>query len=50
MAMFFASNVIIGMFVDNLSLAIIYIGITEVLCKHLGLKKGDPFYTCMFTA
>ena len=49
MAMFFASNVIIGMFVDNLSLAIIYIGITEVLCKHLGLKKGDPFYTCMFT-
>ena len=49
MAMFFASNVIIGMFEDNLSLAIIYIGITEVLCKHLGLKKGDPFYTCMFT-
>ena len=33
MAMFFASNVIIGMFMDNLSLAVIYIGITGVLCE-----------------
>ncbi len=48
MAMFFASNVIIGLFMDNMSLAVIYIGITEVLCKSMGLKKGDPFYTCMF--
>ena len=48
MAMFFASNIIIGFFVDNLSLAIIYIGIAEVLCKSIGLKKGDPFYTCIF--
>ena len=49
MAMFFASNVIIGMFMDNLSLAVIYIGITGVLCEEIGVKKGDPFYTCMFT-
>jgi sodium-dependent dicarboxylate transporter 2/3/5 len=48
MTMFFASNVIIGFFVDNLSLAVIYIGIAEVLCKNMGLKKGDPFYTCIF--
>ena len=48
MGMFFASNVIIGFFVDNLSLAIIYIGIAEVICKQMGLKKGDPFYTCIF--
>ena len=49
MAMFFASNVIIGMFMDNLSLAVIYIGITSVLCEEIGVKKGDSFYTCMFT-
>ncbi len=49
MAMFFASNVIIGLFMDNLSLAVIYIGIAEVLCKQMGIKKGEPFYTCIFT-
>ena len=49
MAMFFASNVIIGLFMDNLSLAVIYIGIAEVLCEKIGVKKGDPFYTCIFT-
>lgn len=49
MAMFFASNVIIGLFMDNLSLAVIYIGIAEVLCKEIGIKKGDSFYTCIFT-
>lgn len=48
LTMFFASNVIIGFFVDNLSLAVIYIGIAEVLCKNMGLKKGDPFYTVIF--
>lgn len=45
MTMFFASNVIIGFFVDNLSLAIIYIGIAEVLLKNMGCEKGSPFYT-----
>ena len=49
MAMFFASNIIVGLFMDNLSLAVIYIGIAEVLCKQMGIKKGDPFYTCIFT-
>lgn len=49
MAMFFAANVITGMFMDNLSLAIIYIGIASVLCEEIGLKKGDSFYTCIFT-
>ena len=49
MCMFFASNVIIGLFMDNLSLAVIYIGIAEVLCEKIGVKKGDSFYTCIFT-
>lgn len=46
--MFFASMLVLGMFMDNLSLAVIYVGIAEVLCKKLGLEKGESFYTCMF--
>lgn len=46
--MFFASMMILGMFMDNLSLAVIYVGIAEVLCKKLGLKKGDSMYACLF--
>ncbi len=46
--MFFASMLVLGMFMDNLSLAVIYVGIAQVLCEKLGLKKGDSFYTCMF--
>lgn len=46
--MFFASMMVLGMFMDNLSLAVIYVGIAEVLCKKLGIEKGNSFYTCMF--
>lgn len=46
--MFFASMLVLGMFMDNLSLSVIYVGIAEVLCKKLGLKKGESFYTCLF--
>lgn len=49
MAMFFGSNVLIGLFMDNMSLAIIYIALTGALCEQMGLKKGDPFYTCLYT-
>lgn len=49
MAMFFGSNVLIGLFMDNMSLAIIYIALTGALCQEMGLKKGDSFYTCMYT-
>ena len=47
MAMFFAANIIIGFFVDNISLAVIFIGIAEVLCRNIGLKKGDQMYTVL---
>lgn len=47
-AMFFASNLIIGLFMDNMSLAIIYIGIAASLCEEIGIQKGEPFYTCLF--
>lgn len=46
--MFFASMMVLGMVMDNLSLAVIYVGIAEVLCKKLDIKRGDHFYTCMF--
>jgi len=47
LAMFFASNIVVGMFMENLSLAIIYIGIALVLCEKIGVKKGHSLYTCM---
>ena len=47
MAMFFASNLFVGMFMENLSLAIIYLGIATVLCEKIGVKKGDSLYTCI---
>lgn len=46
--MFFASMMLLGMFMDNFSLAVIYVGIAEVLCEKLGIQKGNSFYTCMF--
>lgn len=48
LGMFFASMMLLGLFMDNLSLAVIYVGIAEVLGEKLGLKKGDPFFVCMF--
>lgn len=46
--MFFASMLVLGMVMDNLSLAVIYVGIAEILCQKIGVKKGNSFYTCMF--
>jgi sodium-dependent dicarboxylate transporter 2/3/5 len=39
---------VLGLFMDNLSLAVIYVGIAEVLCEKLKVEKGEAFYTCMF--
>ncbi|SHJ71128.1 SLC13 family permease [Parasporobacterium paucivorans] len=50
LSMFMLSSTVIGQFMDNMSLAIIYIGIAAVLCEEMGYKKGDPFYTAMFIA
>ncbi len=48
LGLFFLSNLVIGMFVDNLSLAVIYVGLASALAEKIGVKKGDPFYACMF--
>lgn len=47
-AVFFGSNLIIGTFVENLSLAVIYISLAGVICEKIGVKKGDSFYSCMY--
>ena len=47
LAMFFASSLVVGMFMENLSLAIIYIGIATVLCEKIGVKKGHSLYICI---
>lgn len=46
--MFFLSNIVIGLFVENMSLAVIYIELAKNICDKVGAKKGDPFYTCIF--
>lgn len=48
MAMYLLSHLVLGFFVNGVSLCAIYIGLTEQICKVLKLKKGDPMYTAMF--
>ena len=45
MGMFFLSQIVIGFFVNGVSLAAIYLGIAEGICENLKLKKGDSLYT-----
>ena len=47
-AMFFAANMILGLFMDNMSLAIIFIGIAESICEKMNIQKGEAFYTALF--
>jgi sodium-dependent dicarboxylate transporter 2/3/5 len=44
MGMFFASNLILGIFMNNLALCVIYIRITAAVCEKIGVKKGESFY------
>ena len=46
MAMFFASNIVIGIFMQNLALAVMYIALTAQICENIGIKKGDTLYNC----
>lgn len=47
MAMFFASNLFIGIFMQNMALMVMYLALTVNVCENLGLKKGDSLYTCL---
>ena len=48
LGLFFLSNLVIGMFVDNLSLAIIYVGLATALSEMIGVRKGDSYYSALF--
>ncbi|MCL2559027.1 MAG: SLC13 family permease [Turicibacter sp.] len=45
--MYVASNLIIGIFMQNLALAVIFVALTRQICERLGVKKGDSLYTCL---
>ncbi len=47
MGMFFLSHLVVGFFVDSVSLSAIYIGIGEEIARNLKIKKGDPMYTAL---
>lgn len=47
LGMFFFSNLFIGLFMQNLALAIIYLDLTVRVCSKLGIKKGHSLYTCL---
>ena len=40
LGLFFLSNLVIGMFVDNLSLAVIYVGLASALAEKIGAEEG----------
>lgn len=46
MGMFFAGNLIIGIFMQNLALAVMFVALTARICESLGIKKGEPLYNC----
>jgi sodium-dependent dicarboxylate transporter 2/3/5 len=47
LAMFFLSNLFIGMFMQNLALAILYLDLAVRVCEKIGVKKGDALYTAI---
>ena len=44
MAMFFGANLVVGLFMQNLALAVMYLALTLKLCENLGLKKSDSLF------
>ena len=47
LAMFFLSNLVIGIFMQNLALTIIYIDLAVRICKKIGVEKGHSLYLCI---
>ena len=48
LTMFFASNLVIGLFVQNVALAVVFVALTAKLCASIGVNRGDRLYTMMF--
>lgn len=47
LAMFYLSCLVLGLFMETMTTAIIFITLAEAVCKDLGYKKGDQFYSAM---
>lgn len=47
MTMFFLSQMLLGLVMQNLALAVIYIELAEKICKQLDVKKGDKLYDAL---
>jgi len=47
LTMFFFANIFVGIFMQNLALAVMYLGLTVKLCDKIGVKQGDKLYTCL---
>lgn len=48
-AMYFFSFFLLGTFMEATSLTVIYIALTQALCKNLKIEKGEPLYTVLMT-
>jgi sodium-dependent dicarboxylate transporter 2/3/5 len=47
LAMFYFACIVLGLFIETMTTTIIFITLAETICKDLGYKKGDQFYTAM---
>ncbi len=47
--MYFFSFFLLGTFMEATSLTVIYIALTQALCKNLKVEKGEPLYTVLMT-
>jgi len=47
LTMFFFANLFVGLFMQNLALAVMYVGLTVKVCEKIGVKKGEKLYTCL---
>ena len=48
MFMLFLSMMILGLFMPNMPVMILYISFTLKICDKIGVKKGDSLYTALF--
>jgi len=47
LTMFFFTNIFVGVFMQNLALAVMFLGLAVNVCEKVGVKKGDKLYTCL---
>ncbi|MCL2366483.1 MAG: anion permease [Oscillospiraceae bacterium] len=45
--MFLLSNIVVGMFMQNLALAVMYLALTKRFCENLGLEKSHSLYKAL---